>query len=163
MICQWDWAQLSILRYPLFSLPWLIFLTLSFQLPRITIQTLCISYLLLYNKLSPNSAAWDKNEHLLSLVVSTGKEIRESSTLWFWPRASHEVAVKWRHDWSWRVHFQGGSLRSLASCYWLLAGGLTTWTSLQCCLRVLTTWQMTALPGNDPKESKGVVTTSFMT
>ena len=69
MICWWDWTQLSILRYPLFSVPWLTFLTPSFLLPRITIQTLCISYLLLCNKWLPNSA-WDNKEYLLSLIVS---------------------------------------------------------------------------------------------
>lgn len=73
MICWWDWTQLSILRYPLFSVPWLTFLTPSFLLPRITIQTLCISYLLLCNKWLPNSA-WDNKEYLLSLIVSIGQE-----------------------------------------------------------------------------------------
>lgn len=132
MICWWDWTQLSILRYPLFSVPWLTFLTPSFLLPRITIQTLCISYLLLCNKWPPNSA-WDNKEYLLSLIVSIGQEKHSCMVL---PQGLSQGCSQMMAWWTWRVHFPGGSLRRLASFYWLLAGGLTTGNSPQCCLRV---------------------------
>lgn len=54
------------------------------------INTLCIPYLLLYNKLLPHLAAENNNKHLLSHRVELG--IQSSLTGWVRLRVSPEVA-----------------------------------------------------------------------
>ena len=64
--------------------------------------------------------------YVKSHAVSEGQEFRSTLAGWLWLRISHKVSVKvltegaviWMLDWSWRFHFQGGSLT------WLLAGSL---------------------------------------
>lgn len=74
-------------------------------------------------------------------------EFRSSLAGWFcwdFPSCSQMSAraeVTWRHNWDWKIHFQGGSLTWQASWCWLLSGGLSSpshvplcriaWVSLQ--------------------------------
>lgn len=82
----------------------------------------CINYVLLQNKLSQNLEAWE-NKYVSSHLVSKVWESGSCLAGWFWLRSSHEVAIKmsvrvaviWRLDHAWWVHFQK---RSDSHDYW---------------------------------------------
>ena len=54
---------------------------------------ICISHLLLCNKLSQSSVVSNKT-HLLSHTVAMGQECRSTLAGWFWLRVFHEAVVK---------------------------------------------------------------------
>ena len=94
--------------------------SLDFLIPVITATTmgLCISYVLLCNKLSWNLESSKKNRHILSHTVSVGQAFWSSVAGWFWLRVSKEsvvnmlakAAVIWRLGWGWGGHCHDGSL-----------------------------------------------------
>lgn len=88
----------------------------------------CISYLLLQKK--SQNLETSSNKHVLSFRDLSCSRIQEQLREVVWFQFFHDVEVKmsagvaviWRLDWHWRIHFQVGSL---------------TWLINQCCLLVL--------------------------
>lgn len=117
-----------------------------------------ISYLVLPNKLSQNSLAWN-NKHLLNHMISVGQELGRGLAGWSCLKVSQEVAVKMR-AWAaatsgllcgWTISFQAGSFTP-----WQAVSRrpqfLTTWASPQGCSTILTTKQLPSPRASDPRE-----------
>lgn len=89
---------------------------------------MCISYLLLRNKLPQSLEAKNNSKHLSS-HTNVGQESE-----CFWLGVSYKTIIKilgkavsiWRLDWSGKICFQDGLLTQLADGHWLGAGGLSS-------------------------------------
>lgn len=130
---------------------------------------LCMSYLMLCNKLSQNSGLKQQQPYIMSQDFSKSGiykwpdwDVPAQGVSWGWSLISTEAVIIWKLDWSWKICFQGGSLACLTKWYRLLVGSFSSsWAPPQSWLSVLTAWLLAFQ--SEPSKKPRTADMTFMT